>query len=196
MADAPPGLLKLPNALLRKIAALLGPAGLGRLSQANHRLLDFALDYSRPHVNRLAALSNNLVLEVIAHLRDNDRSRLARTSYRFYPLVMDAVLCQEVRIQNGKLMEFAFMEGRKGLARGLLERGDNVEARSIHETYGLSWNTLLSVHYSERWAVTPERMGMAMLDMRMSKMKLYLWTLLVSTQNATYSNVYQIMCMP
>jgi ankyrin repeat protein len=133
MAGVSRGLFELPNELLREIAALLGPPGVRRLSQINHRLLDFAFDYSRPYASRLAALPDDIVLGVIAYLRDNDRGRIARTSWRFYPLVMDAVIHEEVRTHRGKLMGFAMMKSRKGLARRLLQAGADVDILLIFE---------------------------------------------------------------
>lgn len=128
MANVSQGLFKLPNELLLELAALLGPAYLRRLSQVNHRLLDFALDYSRTHVSRLAALPGDIVLRIVAYLGNFAHlgnlaypgylgdpgnggniylSQLAQASHRFYPLVMDAILREEVRTRSVRLMKFA-----------------------------------------------------------------------------------------
>ncbi|KAB2102824.1 hypothetical protein AG0111_0g9127 [Alternaria gaisen] len=120
MANVSQGLFKLPNELLLELATLLGPAYLRRLSQVNHRLLDFALDYSRTHVSRLAALPDDIVLRIVTCLgnftypgylgiRGNAaniyQSQLAQASHRFYPLVMDAIVREEVRTRSVRLMK-------------------------------------------------------------------------------------------
>jgi ankyrin repeat protein len=161
MANVSQGLFKLPNELLLELAALLGPAYLRRLSQVNHRLLDFALDYSRTHVSRLAALADDIVLRIVAHLgnfaypgylgiwgnRANVyQSQLAQASHRFYPLVMDAILREEVRTRSVRLMNFALTKRRIGMVKRLLQRGADVEARIYHDTrFRFHW-TQCSMH--------------------------------------------------
>lgn len=154
MANVSQGLFKLPNELLLELAASLGPAYLRRLSQVNHRLLDFALDYSRTHVSRLAALPDDIVLRIVAYLGNFAHlgnfaypgylgdpgnggniylSQLAQASHRFYPLVMDAILREEVRTRSVRLMKFALDKRRIGMVKRLLQRGADVEARIHHE---------------------------------------------------------------
>ncbi|RYN68589.1 hypothetical protein AA0118_g1078 [Alternaria tenuissima] len=144
MANVSQGLFKLPNELLLELAALLGPAYLRRLSQVNHRLLDFALDYSRTHVSRLAALPDDIVLRIVAYLGNFAHlgnfaypgylgdpgnggniylSQLAQASHRFYPLVMDAILREELRTLVSTPLLHAAYHGHEGLVQLLLQAG-------------------------------------------------------------------------
>jgi hypothetical protein len=145
MASSPQGLLNLPNELLREVVAPLSPSDLRHLRRVNHRVRDFILDYNRPRFIGLADLPDQLVLKVAQHLHNSARSQLARTTFRFYPLIMDVILDQEVRTQNVKLLKSALETGSKGLTRRLLLKGADVEARIYcHTRYGWRATTPLS----------------------------------------------------
>jgi hypothetical protein len=145
MASWPQGLLNLPNELLREVVAPLSPVDLRHLRRVNHRVRDFVLDYNRPQFIGLADLPDQLVLKVAQHLDDRTQSRLARTTFRFYPLIMDVLLSHEVRTQSVKLLESALNTRSKGLTRRLLLKGADVEARTYcHARCGWRTTTPLS----------------------------------------------------
>jgi ankyrin repeat protein len=186
MANVSQGLFKLPNELLLELAPLLGPAYLRRLSQVNHRLLDFALDYSRAYVSRLAALPDDVVLRIVAHLGEVAYlgfmayvylSRLAQASHRFYPLVMDAILREVVRMQDTRLMEFALTKRRIGMVRRLLQRGADVEARIFHEPSWAFNSTRFPVPHvcyaGQCWSVSPLSIATWRGDVEMAKLLLH-----------------------
>lgn len=129
---SPVGLLKLPNEILLEIVSLLSTPDLRRLDKVNCKLHFFIGDYLvryRYHVG-LFTLPNELILEIVQHLgRQKDRSRLARASQRFYPLIMDYISRHNVRYGGSSLLNYAAKRDLKGMARMILHLGGDVDTQ-------------------------------------------------------------------
>ncbi|KAF2187346.1 hypothetical protein K469DRAFT_570256, partial [Zopfia rhizophila CBS 207.26] len=129
---SPTGLLKLPNEILLEIVSLLCTPDLRRLSRVNCKLHFFIRDYLvryRYNVG-LVALPNELILEIVQRLgRQKDRSRLARASQRFYPLIMDYIFRHNVRYGGSSLLNYAAKRNLKGMARMILHLGGDVNTQ-------------------------------------------------------------------
>ena len=129
---SPIGILRLPVELLHHIASLICTPDLRRLGRVNRAFYCYVADYLfRYRYNSgLLALPNELILEVVQHVAcQNDRSHLARTSQRFYPLIMNYIIRHDVQHQGSSLLIHAAEKNLKGLARGILSRGGDVNAK-------------------------------------------------------------------
>jgi hypothetical protein len=126
-----PGLLELPNELLFDIASCLSFPDLRRLSRVSRRLQFIVGEYlpRYRYKSRLLTLPNNILLRV-ARLLDTrkDQSRFARTSQRFYPLVMGHIVRHNIQYEGSSLMNYASERNVKGMAQGILYLGGNVES--------------------------------------------------------------------
>jgi ankyrin repeat protein len=128
----PAGLPKLPNEILLEIVSLLSISDLRRLDRVNRKLHFFIGDYLvRYRYNAgLFTLPNELILEIVQHLgRQKDRSRLARASQRFYPLIMDYISRHNVRYGGSSLLNYAAKRDLKGMARMILHLGGDVDTQ-------------------------------------------------------------------
>lgn len=127
-----PGLLKLPNELLFEIVSYLSIPGLRQLSRVNRKLYFFAREYlvRYRYKSGLINLPNEIILEVVQLLgTQKDRSRFARTSQRFYPLVMNYVVRHNIRHGGSGLLNYASKRNLKGMARRILHLGGNVDSQ-------------------------------------------------------------------
>jgi ankyrin repeat protein len=130
--DASPALLKLPNELLFDIASYLSIPDIRHLSRVSRRFYFFAREYLiRYRYNSgLVTLPNEIILEVVQLLgTQKARSRFARTSQRFYPLVMNYVVRHNIRCGGSSLLNYASKRNLKGMAQRILHLGGNVNAQ-------------------------------------------------------------------
>jgi ankyrin repeat protein len=130
--DALPGLLKLPNELLFDIVSCLSIPDLRHLSRVSRRLYFFAREYLARYRYKsgLVNLPNEIILEVVQLLNtQKDRSRFARSSQRFYPLVMNYVVRHNIRYGESSFLNYASKRNLKGMAQRILHLGGNVHSR-------------------------------------------------------------------
>lgn len=138
LGSSPTGFLQLPTEILIEIVTHLRNIDLRRLARVNHRFQFFIEDY----LNRyrypmgLAALPNELLLKIAHHIGDqSDRSRLARASARFYPIVMDYILRYNVRHDESNLLPFAVKWNLKRMTSLILHLGADVNTpNNQHDT--------------------------------------------------------------
>ncbi|KAF2260424.1 hypothetical protein CC78DRAFT_523334, partial [Lojkania enalia] len=133
MDSLQPWLLRIPNEILLNIVLPLSIPDLRHLAQVSRRLHSFVEDYlNRYHYNTgLVALPNEIILTIAKQvLSQKCRSRLARASFKFYPLIMDYVLRYDVQRHGSSLLFFAAKRNHVAMARRILDRGGNLNALS------------------------------------------------------------------
>jgi hypothetical protein len=131
--DALPGLLKLPNELLCGIVSDLSIPDIRQLGRVSRRLYFFAREYlvRYRYKSGLHTLPNEILLEVVQLLgSQKTRSSFARTSQKFYPIVMNYVVCHDIWHGGSSLLHYASKRGLDGMAEGILYLGGDVETRS------------------------------------------------------------------
>jgi ankyrin repeat protein len=133
----PSWILTVPNEIIFEILANLSPPNLRSIRNTNKRLRILAEDKLRPNNGALFFLSSALILKVAQHLSARDRSRFARVSHRYYSLITEEILRQNVEKGGSSLLYFAAKKNSTRMARRLLEYGADINAR-----YGLSSGNL------------------------------------------------------
>jgi ankyrin repeat protein len=129
----PAEFLTLPTEILLDIASFLTVTDIRRLGRVNRKLCYFAGDYLiRYRYNfGLVSLPNELILEIIQHLgRQRDRVRLAQASQRFYPIIVDHVLRQNVLYGRSSLLTYAATRNLKRMAQMMIHIGGDVNTQS------------------------------------------------------------------
>jgi hypothetical protein len=128
----PKGLLDLPDNLLSHIVSLVPPQTIRRLKQVNRKLSCLLAPHRVRQAGPLASLSIDILLCILDYLSPCGRSRLAQTSYSFYPLVMDFILRDNVVHNKSSMLGLAARKDLRKLAQSLIERGADNDT-----TYGL-----------------------------------------------------------
>ncbi|KAL5440454.1 hypothetical protein PMIN06_009653 [Paraphaeosphaeria minitans] len=127
-----PALLVLPNEIFLDIVHLLCTSDLRSLGRVNCRLRGFVIDYLYRYRYNVGihALPNELTLEIAQHLgHQKDRSRLARASQRFYPLIMRYIIRHNVVNGGSSLMNYAAKRNLVGMARKMICLGGDVNTQ-------------------------------------------------------------------
>jgi hypothetical protein len=130
--DASLGLLKLPHEILSVIASSLSIPDTRHFGRVNRRLYFFAREYLVRHryTSGLHTLPNEILLQVVQLLEtQQDRSRLARTSQTFYPVVMNFVVRYNIRYKESSFLNYTAKQNLEGMAQSILHLGGNVETR-------------------------------------------------------------------
>jgi hypothetical protein len=118
--------IKMPTGILPDIFVLLRPSDLLSLSFVNRKFSLLIKKYHARCNSGLNTIPNEIILEIIQHLRARDQSRLARASRRFYPLIMDSILRDDSRHGKSRILWFAVEKNLKSLTRRVLQRGGDV----------------------------------------------------------------------
>jgi hypothetical protein len=124
------GLAALPLGILFDIASHLGTTDIRQLNRVNRALHLSLTNYLHRHRYNagLLALPNELILEIAQHLGEQkDRSALARTSQRFYPVVMGFIARYDVQHCASNLLHYAVRADLPSLARKILDLGGDVD---------------------------------------------------------------------
>lgn len=126
---SPKGLTQLPNERLLDIVFHLRIPDLRRLSQVNRELRFFTEDYlvQYRYNSGLVALPNEIILEIVKYLgSQDDRSHFARTSLRFYPVVMDYIFRYDVRYYSSRMLHYAARRNFQKMTRSIMDIGGDV----------------------------------------------------------------------
>jgi ankyrin repeat protein len=126
-------ILAVPNEITFEILANLSPPNLRSIRNTNKRLRILAEDKLRRDNGALLSLPSALILKIAQHLSARDCSRFARVSHRYYSLITEKILRQNVAKGGSSLLYFAAKKNSTRMAQRLLEYGADVNAR-----YGLS----------------------------------------------------------
>jgi len=135
--SSPPSILKLPNELLCDIVSPLSTSDLRRLSRVNHQFYFFVRAYlvKYRYNEGIVTLPNEIILEIVRHLgTQKNRSRLARTSQRFYPLVMNYIVRHDIQFRGSSLLAITARSNLKGMAKKILRLGGNVNTQSCFKS--------------------------------------------------------------
>jgi hypothetical protein len=127
----PFALLNLPTELLYELATCLSTPDLRLLGRVNRKLQYFVNVYLRRYrYNRgIVRLSNDIVLRIVEHVDSQaDRSRLAQTSQKLYPLVTNHIAKYNILYESSYLLMYAARKDLKGMARKLLFLGGDVNS--------------------------------------------------------------------
>jgi hypothetical protein len=134
------GLLDIPDALLLHIVDCTEPQSIRRLKHINRKFSHLINIYRDQNAGDLASLPADLLLGILDLLEPCARSRLARTSYSFYSLVMDFVLCENIKQNNSSMLYWASSKDQKRLVRSLLERGADIDTEYGLEVGGTTYH--------------------------------------------------------
>jgi ankyrin repeat protein len=124
----------LPNENLINIASFLSIPELRVLSKVNKRLSCFVQDYlNRYRYNTtIWTIPNEILVEVVQWLgSQRDRSRLARSCRKFYPIITDYIFRHNVRHNRSSLLNFAAERNLKVMTRRILRVGGDLETRLL-----------------------------------------------------------------
>jgi ankyrin repeat protein len=134
------GIHLLPNEILINIASFFSITELRGLSKVNKRLSCFVQDYlDRYRYNAVIwAIPNEILVEVVQWLGcQRDRSCLARSCRKFYPIITDYIFRHNVRYNRSSLLNHAAERNLKVMTRRILRVGGDLETRlSISRTAG------------------------------------------------------------
>lgn len=145
--------------VLPKIVVHLCHSDLRRLRFVNHKFCSLVEAYQAQFNKGLTALPNEIILDVIQYLGAQDQSRLARVSHRFYTIIMDTILGDNIRHERSSLLHFSVKKDLKRLTRTIVYRGGDL-------------NT--TVGHSRRSAVLPRPLSIAAYHGYESMVKLLL----------------------
>jgi hypothetical protein len=124
-------ILAVPNEIIFEILANLSPPTLRSIRNTNKRLRILAEDKLRRDNGALFSLSSALILKIAQHLSARDCSRFARVSPRYYSLITEKILRQNVEKGGSSLLYFAAKDNSTRMARRLLEYGAEINARMV-----------------------------------------------------------------
>ncbi|KAH6613027.1 hypothetical protein C7974DRAFT_322131, partial [Boeremia exigua] len=96
------------------------------LRSVNHQFYSTVKIYQTKLGKCLTTFPNEIILEIIQYLRIRDQSRFARVSRRFYPLIMDALLRDNIRYKGSSLLQFSVRRDLRSFTRRIICRGGDV----------------------------------------------------------------------
>ncbi|KAH7061706.1 hypothetical protein BKA63DRAFT_393689, partial [Paraphoma chrysanthemicola] len=122
----------LPIETLIDIASFLNLPDLRNLSKVNRRLCYFVQDYfQRYRYNApIWVIPNEILFEVLQYLDcQKDRSRLAQSCRKFYPVITDYIFQHNVRHNKSNLLNYAAKRDLRAMTRRILRMGGDLETR-------------------------------------------------------------------
>jgi ankyrin repeat protein len=125
-------LLSLPTELLFEIASCLATPELRLFGRVNRKFRSFVDEYLRRYrySKGLFRLPKEFVLRVAQHLNSQaDRSRLARTTQKWYPLITNYIAQNDLLHGLPSLLVYAAKKDLRGMARKIINLGGDVNCQ-------------------------------------------------------------------
>ena len=127
--DMQSSFLAVPNEVIFQILGSMSAHDLRHVGRTNKRLRILSKDQLRRINGPFFSLYDKLILKIAQDLDIRNRTRLARVSHRYYPLIVDQILHQNIQTHRSSLLLFAVKRNLTRMAYRLLIYGADVNTQ-------------------------------------------------------------------